>query len=232
MVSYFIGAYWRARKETLEECLKTMISCLEKISTLDPELKIYFYATPKKEIVALENFLRLQMMREVELAEGDDLGFKARLKITQDGKEWISVSFRCGLYNSTPGMSNYFLIDPVKPGNPFSDKIFRSDFLEALFRVLATELRPDWITIISNSYIENYCPNFGKIPGFCWLIYLSKEFGLMPPLPSNAKTSAVDNLGTLITIFEEAYDPNSSIQANFLQEVNQILSQSNILRTL
>lgn len=204
--SFYVGAYWLARPESLGACTSRALQCFAGLVGVDRALATWlmkgsnrsdaitdFAANDESAVSAA--FARGQNRRDSDGSVLEDLGFALSVWNGDDAMP-VSLSIRCGI--RAPNVSNAVV---VKVGRP-TDHIFNLDSRAAaarLLRVLIEAWDPDWATMTSNAMREAQSIESGQ-PVLGWLTYLSAIRGPVPVLTDPFSVEPVDGKGTIIAI--------------------------------
>jgi hypothetical protein len=214
MSDLYLGAYWPARKETIDACADRLLGFLTGLAALDPAFASWY---------AVGKSLRQSLQRPVEfrnksalislLERGrsrtdvgrqvmEELGFAFYLWNRREPGCELSLNGQCGVYSTYQG--NCTLLDL-----PEQLEIFRHP--ERMAGVLALAARawePDWAAVISRRSRDARNYVVGK-PFVDWLIYLSNERAPNLKAAQAHTVERVDDIGWLIVVQREPVDPGN-----------------------
>src|SRR5947209_17211529 len=118
IVSYYIGAYWGIRKETLEECTHRLAGFLMCLAECDPCFAHWFKkGASRKEALTHEINPNIATLQTLLLAGRnrtdighkviEELGFRVGLwNGARNDAETTSLSIHCGSYAPRPGFNS------------------------------------------------------------------------------------------------------------------------------
>jgi len=211
MCDLFLGAYWAARKETIDACAERLLGFLTGLAALDPAFAAWHEVGKSlrqslERPVEFQNKSALISLLERGVSRTDvgkqvmeELGFAFYL--WNGGKPPCAVGLngRCGVYSAYVG--NCALVDL-----PEQLEILRGPEQAAgLLALAARAWEPDWAAVMSRRSMDarNYVA--GK-PFVDWLLYLSNERA--PDLKGLQVHSVerVDDMGWLIVVQREPID--------------------------
>lgn len=136
----------------------------------------------------------------------DDLGYRLSLWNGDDSAA-VGLSIKCGMSNSTPGLSNAVVIN-LPPRSQRCGYLYSRAGAAALLEVVVEAWAPDWATVTSNSLREAQGPLVGGRPVLGWMTYFSDRRGDVPELPKPFDVSVVAGSGSIVTTGEEPPGPS------------------------
>lgn len=194
--TFYVGAYWGPRGETVSQCAGRLWSLLASLGEADSLLSSWFKtgrsrgAALKQPInVSTERLRELLLEGQPNIADGlqdvmSDLGFRASLWTGQDVE--VGLSVRCGSPLALSGVTSNALVLqlPVPEGDAMV--MYRQEVALAIIRSIVTAWQPTWCTWTSDSLrnAQGAEPN-EVIVG--WATYLANSDGVtIDHLPAQA----------------------------------------------
>lgn len=232
---FFLGAYWPARKESIEQCADRLRLFFADLATCDPALATWYNlgrsrkkALEKRADVGnLDGLLTLlnkgRHRRDMPRTVIEELGFSVGLwNGREEGKD-VGLGITCGLYWVSP-TPNASLSNCVTLNLP--EDLGELKQVERMTRVLAVVARawqPEWAGAMSRGAM-NLRDFKSKKPFVDWMLYVSKS--LMPRVPALPKPStvrAVDGIGSIIVVQDEPPDPTNPEHVRNIQQVESAI---------
>ena len=224
---FFLGAYWHARRESIDECTDRMHQMLSELSTCD-EILATWYELGHSQKRALEKQINIsnrecllklldggRHKRDTDKTVIGELGFSAGLwNGGGKGKE-VSLMVTCGSYSSNPHLGNCVTLNfPENLG-----KLKQSKRMVAVLASVATAWEPDWAGVMSRNAMNER--NFNaRVPFVDWMIYVNNRLiSQVPSLPSPIVVQQIEKIGSIIIIQNE---PPVSADPKHLQNIERI----------
>ena len=205
---YMLGAYWPARKESVEECASRLHAFLAQLTASDSALVTWYEraqsrkrALRKSADTGDRNYLQSLLnqgrnRRDVGHTVIDELGFHVGLWNGGDARSEAGLSVTCGLYWVSPtpnaSMSNCVVLHlPTDLG-----ELNQTERMAHLLAATARAWEPDWAGVMSNESMK--ARGFdASAPFVDWMVYVPRQIRGVPP-PSSV--IALKGLGSLITV--------------------------------
>jgi len=204
--SFYVGAYWPARRESIEACAARAMTCLEGIAGVDDLLASWCLKAPRRAAARRALGVDLDSVTAA-LAAGrnrrdddgsvlDELGYSLAVW-NGDDDDPVALSMRCGI-SGTYGPSNAVLLNlPARSDRAAALHELAS--ATSMLRTLVEAWEPDWATVTTNALREAQRPQPGQ-PVLGWLTYLSPERGPVPALPAPSSVEPVKGGGSIVGI--------------------------------
>ena len=233
--TYYIGAYWGARKEDAESCARRIAALVQSLAPVDPLFASWFKGSKslkqaltrplELELSLLRQYVQRNLMRDDRRQPMEDLGFSLSLwNGCQGGNDaWLRIA--CGGYWEQ--LSNSCLLDAPYKG-PGSERVLTAAFQTQALRALATAWDPDWGAALSNVHrdiIEKKSPDVWV----GWVTYLSRRLGRVPPLPAPVRIEPVEELGTLVILTPERFTASNPEHIALAERVRELLDRAGLL---
>jgi hypothetical protein len=234
--TYYIGAYWGARKEDAQACARRMATVVQLLQPVDPLFASWFKGSKslkqalqrplELEPSSLQKYIQRNLMRDDRRQPMEDLGFSVGLwNGCQGGNDaWLTIF--CGGYWEQ--VSNSCVLDAPCKG-PASERVLTTPFQVQSLRALATAWEPDWGVAMSHAHreiIEKKCP--GVLVG--WVTYLSRRLGRVPPLPAPVRIEPVEDKGTLVILTPERFTAANPEHVALAERVRELLDRAGLLK--
>ncbi|MCI0738941.1 MAG: immunity 52 family protein [Gemmataceae bacterium] len=209
MADLYLGAYWGARRESIQQCAERLCRFLSTLSKQDQLFSRWYRPIKHKNEVKSE----LKFKKNEELVklfcdlrkEKDDidcvLGHSAQMWNGEEHSHFAGLSITCGLYSSHPGLSNVCLVylPADLPG------LRKPEKLVPVLSGAATHWEPEWGGIVSTTSrnVRNL-PISG--PFADWIFYASKDYLPMETIPNDLRVYPVGGLGKIVVMKQEPVD--------------------------
>ncbi|AKF80584.1 hypothetical protein MFUL124B02_14050 [Myxococcus fulvus 124B02] len=233
--TYYAGAYWTARKESVEECARRAQMLLATLPTVDASFASWF-KQGKSRKDALKHAVKPSMPELEDLIRRgrdrvfEDLGFRFGAWNGADD-EYDGSAFRvtCGGY--TEAVSNTCVFTLPSRG-PNASRVLTTPALSRLVQTLAMAWEPEWAVATSSSHRDSVTatPKAGTFVG--WIMYLSRHRGTVPPLPAPVLVEPVADKGTLIVLTPERFTASNPEHVALAEQVRALLDQAGLLKPL
>jgi immunity protein 52 of polymorphic toxin system len=208
MRQYMLGAYWDARKESIEQCADRLRRFFGDLVTCDPSLETWYergasrkQASAKRASLDDQNYFlgllnRGRHRRDVGNLVREELGFHLGLwNGGENGKE-AGLSITCGSYwvSSTPGVDvgNCVVLD-------LPESLGQLNQPERMARVLGAVARawePKWGGVMSRDAMQAKAFN-AKIPFVDWMVFVpQKVTGVYPP----SSIMELEGVGSIVIV--------------------------------
>jgi hypothetical protein len=155
--TYYIGAYWGARREDAEACAQRLSMLVRELAPLDPlfaswfkgskSLKLSLQRPLETDPALLRTYIQRKLMRDDLRKPMEDLGFSFGLWNGRQGGNHAWLGIACGGYFER--VSNSCVLDAPFEG-PGSERVMTASFQAQALRAVATAWDPDWGVAISN----------------------------------------------------------------------------------
>jgi len=203
---YFLGAYWGARRETVEQCAVRLQRFLWQLGQFEPSLEAWFErGRSRREALtskidpdslgALERLVRKgQNKRDMTGEVIGELGYQIGIWNGQTDDRAAGLSIKCGLYwqSAHPHvrLSNAVALDLPDELGALAD----AQNMAGLLALVANVWQPSWGGVMSQSAMTARKFNAGA-PFVDWMVYVPKEIsGVAAP----SSVVAVPDLGSIL----------------------------------
>jgi hypothetical protein len=236
--TYYVGAYWGARKESPEECAQRAQSFLQCLSQCDASLACWYQPsrTRKKTLdrpLTLElNQLADIFRRGVNRADSDksvikELGFYFQASNCGPAGDDFFLRVVCGDYSR---ISHNFCVLELPNSGPNAQRVLAMPVLMSILRCMAQAWEPDWAMAVSDEHQKlQHTHRAAGIPFTAWVTYLSRRRGTVPPLPAPVRIEFVDSLGTLIALTPDRFTASNPEHLALSSRVRELLERANLM---
>jgi len=227
---YILGAYWHARRQSIEQCAQLLQRFLWQIGQFDSSLAAWFERGRSRrealsEPIDADSLSRLEALvkkgqhrRDSAQTVNQELGFQIGLWNGQSDDRAAGLNVTCGLYwesqHPNVGMSNCVVLNLPENLGSLSDPEKMSGLLACVARIW----QPDRASIMSRAAMTARQFN-GNKPFMDWMAYLPAIItGIEPP----ATAMPVADLGTIIISQNQPptiTDPAAQKQIAHLQSI-------------
>ncbi|RYZ38800.1 MAG: hypothetical protein EOO72_09605 [Myxococcaceae bacterium] len=231
--TYYLGAYWGARRETAKQCAARAEVLFSSVSNVDPSFACWFQqgSSPKAALKhpiqttagTLEKLLEQGRDRAVE-----ELGFRlSGWNGEHDDFDASAFDTTCG--GSSQRVRNFWLFDLPTRG-PSAKRVLTGPVLANVLKATALAWAPDWGVAMSYAHRDLMEPRRAqKTPHVGWVTYLAHHRGTVPPLPSPVRVEPVQDLGTLIILTPDRFTVTSPEHVALAEQVRDRLAAAGLL---
>jgi hypothetical protein len=241
--TYFAMVSWAPRRESSESCAHRAFALLEALERLEPSLRdfwIWSRGRKKVRVPVLANREQAAQIisRNVNRNDGDrkvieNLGFSGTFvatvesDVTPKNGESLFLRFDCGCFGSSSNSCSMDL--PVDP--PVANRVLKWDVLAELMRLMLDTMGGDNGLITSHAHwdLVNDHPITTDEP-VGWLMYFSREQGVVPPLPAPVRIEPVGDKGTLVILTPERLTAANPEHVELGRQVRRLLSKAGLLK--
>lgn len=205
--SLTLGAYWKPRRESIEECADRLLAFMTAIGECGSNFVHWYHKgrsrndALRKEIAVRDRDELLALLDkgrhrgDIEKTIIEDLGFSVGIwNGGAPGKE-ASLSIACGLYWVSPSpnasLSNYVVLNLPEDLGDLADPAKASWLLALTARCWV----PDWAGIFSNEAMNSR--DWGRQPFVDWMVYIPQRIASVSP-PSTV--THLESGGSLIVV--------------------------------
>ncbi len=240
--SYYLGAYWGIRKESVEECAQRLAGFLMCLAECDPCFLHWFKkGKSRKEAlthkinpdVASLQILLLAGRHRTDIGHKviEDLGFLVGLwNGASTDTESAGLTVTCGSYAPRPGVNSCVINLPY--GKTMTERLLRVPVLKAVMECVVSAWDPDWSVITSRQYQDKVPLPPSNAPRMGWLLYLSSRRGEVPPLPSSTTVERLGKQGTLVITTQERFTASNPRHVEMAAQVTEELGRAGLLGPL
>jgi hypothetical protein len=232
MSGFFVGGYWAARKESIEQCAERLSRFFADLAACDPSLTTWYergrsrqQAAEQRAEVRDENYLRNLLdrgrnRRDVGRTVIEELGFRTGLWNGGDENKAIGLNITCGLYWTSPNpsasMSNSVTVDlPENLG-----ELKQSERMAGVLAAVARAWEPDWAGIMSRDAMSARAFN-AKVPFVDWMVFVPRKIDNVPAPSSLIRLEK----GSLIVVQPDPPVATDTEAQNSIRKIEDILQQ-------
>ncbi len=240
--TYYVGAYWGVRRESAGECAHRARVLFECLAQCDPLFARWLKrgqsrkAALKHEIEPHEASLRKLLLAGRNRTDFggeviDELGF--RLSLWNDGgsdEESVGLTISCGTYAPIPGVNSCVINLPYQ--GAAAERILRVPVLVAVMNCIVSTWEPDWGVVISNTYLNTTPSALDNRPHMGWMVYLSRQRGVIPPLPPPVQVLPIGTQGSVIVITNDRFTAGNPTHTEIADQAAKMLNQAGLLGPL
>lgn len=235
--TYDIGVQWQGyRKESPDECAARTLKLLTGLRQLDPCFNIFEKSIRRRgKIVDEPLLLELDELsklfakgvnrRDTDRSIIQELGFSLYATTPGEGGAWLRI--HCGVYDSPSNRSSCWLMLSAK--NPETPRLSTEPMLLAILQQMVEAFAPDF---------GNASPYIGweEVNGYPlkerpigWIMYFSREWATVPPLPAPVRIDRFEDKGTFIILTPERLDISNPAHIELGRTVKKLLSKAGLL---
>jgi len=240
--SYYIGAYWGIRQESVEQCahrLANFIQCLTECDSCfatwyktGESRKKAFTFEVNSDIATLKALL-LSGQHHTDFGQKimENLGFLISLwNGASNDEESAGLMIQCGSYAPRPGFN--FCEIKMPYGETESQRLLRVPVLMALMKCVVSAWDPNWSVITSRQYQDMVPPRPSNAPRMGWLLYLSSRRGKVPSLTLPSRVVSIGTQGSMVITTDERFTANNPRHIELAKQVTEELDRSGLLGPL
>lgn len=231
MDTYDAAVYWGGRVESAEECARRAERFFHLLSQCD-----LIYARWFEQADSLKKALQLQF----EPTSETFMRFFAR-RAYKDGRDGFSFSawtghgegerggmvmLRCGSAAEYSPNRCFLYLPKEEPG---MERVLSVSMLTRVMRAMVLAWEPTWGSVFSNAYQELRDEPVGP-PRMGWLMYFSRQWGEVPPLPAPVRTEPVEDKGSLVFLTPERFNGHDPAHIALADEVRTLLDRAGLLK--
>jgi len=191
--TFYVGAYWGARREDVEPCARRLQDFLERLSDIDSQFATWFRTgrsrrdalrrrvDPTRE--GLTELLLAGRHRRDTGSVMEDLGYSIGMWNGREPDAGLSV--HCGGYTAVAGILNSCVVE-LPPMSAESEALYEVGVARSLMAAVVECWEPDWATWTSHELRESLPFQTGEVI-VGWMTYLSSSLlsreSRLPALP-------------------------------------------------
>jgi hypothetical protein len=240
--SYYLGAYWGLRRESVEACATRLSRHLGCLAQCDPLFSDWFLQGRTRRDASNRKIDTDPQTLAIWLAKGvsrtntghatmAELGFHMGLWTGgRSNADSASLMLNCGCYSAAVGMNSCLLELPH--GRAVADRLFESSSLIALMSCAVASWDPDW-ALVSSIELDRAMPaQLGNAPRLGWLLYLADRLGTIPALPSQALVTEMGDSGSLVAITASRFSAQDTSRVQAAKALLTRLNEAGLLKPL
>jgi hypothetical protein len=233
--------FWRGdRPETPAECARRTLVFLEKLGRIDPLFAQFEYTTRKRgkyvhSPVPLEMEELSQLFatgvnrRDSDRSVIRELGYN--LWVSTRGKgDHAHLAIHCGCYD-TVAVPNSCILKLSFP-EPDHERLINVPALAPMLEAMADAFEPH----VGNAGFHSFGDAVTPIPfnertefDMDWLMYFSREWGTVPPLPAPVRIEHVGDRGTLVILSPNPVSASNPEDVELGRRVQGLLRKASLL---
>ena len=209
---YFMGAYWEARQESIDQCADRLLRFFSELTTFDPAVATWYeQARSRKQALArqvafgnrdylLDLLNRGRHRRDSDKSVMEDLGFTISFWNGGNKGEEGTMNIHCGSYCEEVGNSVVLNL-PDELGD-----LRRPERMAAVLASVVKAWKPDSGGVMSDAAMKAKDYKV-TVPFVDWMFYASNKLAPnIPPLPQPGRVQIVDGFGSIIVVQDEPPD--------------------------
>lgn len=232
-----IGVQWQGnRKESPEECATRTLELLTGLKQLDSCFNVFETSSRQRgKIVDKPLPLELDELsklfakgvnrRDTDRSIIKELGFS--LYATTPGEDGAWLRINCGIYNSSSNRNSCWLM--ISEATPETPRLSAEPMLIAILQQMVEAFAPDL------GFASHY-KGWTEVDGYPlkeipikWIMYFSREWGRVPPLPAPVRIERYGDKGTFIILTPERLDISNPAHIELGRTVKKLLSKAGLL---
>jgi hypothetical protein len=223
----FLGVYWAARRESVEQCAVRLHRFLSELSASDAVLASWYNNARRQKTFLkrvevesrdyLIDLLNRSRLRNDDKTVIEDLGFQISLSNRRDREKQATMNIHCGSYSEGSG-NDVVLNLPEDMGD-----LRKPERMAAVLATVVRAWEPDTGGVMSLTAIRATDYRL-QVPFVNWMVYVSNTVvPELPPMPQPAGVQKVDGLGSIIVVQDEPPDVANPEHARNIERVDAAL---------
>jgi hypothetical protein len=215
----YLGAYWSARAEDVDSCVRRMKDCLDRLAAIHPALSLWYERGGRRKAVsepvgsATDELVRLMLAGRNRTDLGHEvieaLGFSIHFWNQNRLKMPAVISVNCGAFS--PHVQNTCVLDLPDIENDGDNSFYEPENCTAMMLAVTQSWEPDWALLTTDALQAMQQPS-GSSPSIGWLTYLSRTRTSRAAPPGRVTTPNVHtretDKGVLYTAGNDIRDPS------------------------
>lgn len=154
--AFYLGAYWNARKESLDDCASRLATLATSLATLHEDLSAWYRkgesaeATSPVQLTGSDGVALLsggQQRKDIGGEVMAELGFRAG--VWNGHPQPVELSITCGAYPANRPTPNHVLLK--FPPTDVAPGLYEPTLVLGVLRAVVGAFEPDWATFTSHS---------------------------------------------------------------------------------
>lgn len=158
-----------------------------------------------------------------------ELGFNIGLMTYT--KFYTSLRIHCGVYDSPRNGNGCYLQLPEQ--GPVTERLLNIPMIVAILRFMVECFEPDLGDAGFSSYRTAVSPTDYRLPDpeheVNWIMYFSRAWGTVPPLPAPVRIEPVGNSGMLVILTPEPTSASNPEHLELGRQVRALLNKAGLL---
>jgi hypothetical protein len=228
--SLTLGAYWKPRQESIEQCADRLLSFMRGLTESDITFSQWYRLGHSRQD-ALKRRVDVQSYDEIFtlLDKGrhrrdigktvmEDLGFSVGIWNGGEDEKDVGLHIRCGLYWISPN-HNVSLGNCVTLGLPKKlGALGDSSKMGRILAITATCWEPDWAGVFSDEAKD--ARDWKRKPFVDWMVYVPQKIAGVPP-PSTV--THLENGGSVIVVQPNPPSVNNPEDQERIQRIERLV---------
>jgi hypothetical protein len=231
--TYYAGAYWMARSESAEECAHRAALFFQLLGRCDPAWSHWYEAGDSFEQALTHpftpgsaNFLKLFGQKENRLNDA----FRYWLWTGDSPERTARVDGFCGSAASLP--TSFCMLTPPAEG-VVAERVLTAPLMRDILRAMAVAWEPEWGIATSHEHRNKVVTRRAAAGSFVgWVMYFSRQRGVVPPLPVPVSVEPVEDKGTLVILTPDRFTASSAEHVALAARVHDLLTEAGLLHPL
>jgi Immunity protein 52 len=231
--TYYAGAYWMARPEPAEECARRAALFFQLLGHCDPAWSHWYEAGNSFEQArtlpftpGTANFLKLFGQKENRLNDA----FRYWLWAGDSPEQKAIADGFCGSADALP--TSFCTLTPPAEGD-VAERVLTVPVMRGILRAMALAWDPEWGVATSHTHRDKVVTRRAAAGSFVgWVMYFSRQRGVVPLLPAPVSVEPVEDKGTLVILTPERFTASSAEHAALATRVHDLLGRAGLLHPL
>lgn len=227
-IPFFLGAYWGARQESIDQCALRLERMFSRLPHGDSRFATWYEHTASRK-QALQRpasvgsrVYWIGLLNRCRIVNDDknvveDAGFLISLWNGLDKDKSVTLTISCGSFSKWLG--NNVAID--LPDN--LSELRQTERMSDVLTAVVEAWEPEWAGVMSRSAMD--ARDFAASKPFVdWMLYLSNQLApQIPKLPQPARAQQVGKIGSIIVVQPEPPAPANPDHLKNIQQADEAL---------
>jgi hypothetical protein len=231
--SYYAGAYWPGRVETLESYARRAERFFQQLAAADASFTRWMEKADSRSAA-----LKLQFTPDAETLLG--LFKKKKYRRDEAGisfsawngeRDGVSSGVRFATGSSSPLLGDLCTMSFPTEGAA-RERVLSASTLAHVVRSMALAWAPEWGIATSQVHRDEVLKRSKAGTFVGWVMYFANSRGALPPLPSPVRTEPVADRGTLVILTPERFTATNPEHVALAAQVQDLLAEAGLLRPL
>ena len=226
--TYYVGAYWLARRESAEACAQRAESLFLGLGRCEPSWNRWHqtagsFKAARKLHVNPDAATFKTLFNKKANRIGD--GFRFWLWAGDNPEETTAVSAFCG--SADDCMASVCVLHPPHLGAA-AERVLTAPVLTEVVRAMALAWEPEWAVATSHEHRDLAYGNADPDTFVGWVMYFSRRRGTVPPLPAPVRIEPVEDKGTLVILTPERFTASNPEHVALAARVHELLDRAGL----
>jgi hypothetical protein len=230
--TYYAGAYWRGRTESLESYAQRAAELFRLLAPLDAMFSRWFEQANSREKALQSEFTPnaetlLGLFKNKKYQRGGgDVSFAAW---NGESVESAVVGLSCG--SRSPHVVDRCTLTPPSNG-PGAERFLSASALRQALRAMVLAWEPEFGIVTSHVHRDEVLKLHAVGTFVGWMMYFSRQRGPVPALPKPVQVEAIEGKGTMVILTPERFTASNPEHIAIAARVQELLAHEGLLEPL